>query len=742
MTRLENKHLIFPIGVQFYYEPPRPLSDLKHDIRVAKSLNINTLRFQISWCMTERIEGKLALDEVEALLEEADRQGLYAHVAIVMEQAPAWLWRKFPDCSMVYSTGERHFDPTQYRYPYDGKPGPCWDHPGARKCGERFIRKLIDRLWKYDNIIEWNVMQEIEFWPIHENISRPSTLGFCYCKHTLNQFRKWLKEKYGDLNALNRAWGTGYGRWEEVEPPRFYDRVPAYIDWKYFIDDIYTVERIRWKVKAIKVSDPRKRPVVAHVSKVLPGRGSDWRWAKDVDVFGSSCYPVGSMHEWDLGFPAPGERISREACILSEVLMVALTYDYIRCAAGKERILAAAEFQGGPKGGLSRIPSPEDIRRWILTALSSGIQELYFWNLRPEHFWTEAYGYGLLDAQGDKTCRAEEIKRLSHAINKYPELFRLGLVPRPQVAILINEDLWHFAQARGVASIHETYRYRLDQHLSYTIRGIYAMLWKAGIWVDFIEVHEMTPEKLAKYKVVILPFPIAIDDKILKSLKKYVETGGTLVCEACPGRHDRMGFARVNGLSPIAEEIFGLKHFSTKMIHEPSRPPKWTPTEMTYDEIRPFKRLIGVGSLTGHTVFPSVILETYKTTNGTPILLYDDKIAGVLNELGDGKAYLIGTLIGHGYMAYGDLATQKFLLTLLERSNVTPEKCGQLSRRRRIYKNEEAWFLFNMKPKKVIESISIEKYSTATFLENGTTVEKRVINIKLRPFEVKCIIME
>jgi len=728
---------IFPVGAQFYFEPSRPVDELLHDMRVIKHLGLNTLRFQEHWCIDESVEGKITLDKIEFLIEEAERLGLYVYFVVTLEQAPAWLYKKYPDCCMVYSTGERHYDPTQYRLPYDGKPGPCWDHPGARRAAMNFLSKLVQRLSRYDNIIEWNINQEIGIWPLHKEMVIPSaTLGFCYCKYTLARFREWLRKKYGSLEELNRAWRTGYGDWEEVEPPRLYRRVPSYIDWRYFMYDIYIPSQLRWKVSTVKANDPKKRPVSAHVGGIQPGRGYDWRWAKEVDIYGSSCYPTGTFHEWDAGYPPPGMPVSRERCILEEVLTIALRYDYIRCAAGPNRKIAAAEFQGGPKGGWDRVPTSEDIRRWVLTALSSGIQELLFWNIRSEIFWTEAYGFGLLDFRRDSTPRAEEAGRLSRALNEYPELFNEGTVPRAEVAILINEDLWHFMQARGF------YERDLDKHLSYTIRGIYKMLWDSGIWVDFIESYETDINQLSKYKAIILPFPLAVDDEVFKLLRDYVASGGTLISEACPGRHDRFGFARSGSISPIAEELFSVEHYQVRRIHEPQIPPKWTPRELSYGRILPFKSLRGIGQFEGYQISPSFCVEIYKVKESTPILLYGDSVVGVVNKFGKGLAYLIGTLLGHAYTAFDDSNNQIFLLKILENANVMPEKCGGLNRRRRISKDLQAWFIFNMTSETVTEIVDLGEYTlVGELLQRDLSVDSNKLRIKVYPFDILCPIL-
>jgi len=735
IAKKNNCKTIFPFGTHFYREPSRPMKELKRDMRIVKRLGFNMIKMQESWCIDEKREGEINLEKIEELIEEAEKLDLYIYFGVTMEQAPAWLWKKYPDCRMVYSTGEKHEDPTQYLLPSDGKPGPCWDHPGARADGIRFIAKLARRLSRFDNILVWNIWQEIGFWPMR---SIPGSLGFCYCPYTLARFREWLREKYGDLDSLNRAWRTGYGDWREVEPPRIFSSVPSYVDWRYFMDDVYLARALRWKAEAFRNNDPKHRPIFSHVASPVIGRGAEWRWAAEGEIFGSSCYPAWNpFHRWDAGFPAPGQSIPRKKGIIQEVEQISLKYDYVRCASGSHSQCWAAEFQGGPISSslhIGRIPSPEDIRRWVLTALASGIQGLSFWNHRAEIFWSEAYGFGLLDASGDTSARAEEAGRLARAINRYPELFHLGGIPRADVAIIINEDLWHFAQGTGNEA---------SSHLSFTIRGIYKMLWEAGIWVDFLEIGEASLEDLRGYKVIILPFPLAMDDEVFELLKNYVAEGGTLISEACPGRYDRFGFTRSGELVSAAEEVFGVKHRSLQLCHEPCKPPKWTPIERSYGEIRPATRFEGIGLFAGHNVLPSLYVETYETSGSTPILLCEGDVVGVLNEFGKGKAFLIGTLLGHASAAFEDKATSDFLIAMLNSADVKPELCGNLRRRRRIFEDTQGWFLFNMTSARIVEHVNIEGFSTAEDLLDGAlNARSGRITIEIDPFEVRCIILK
>jgi len=726
---------IFPFGTHFYREPSRPLDELLRDMRVVKRLGFNMLKLQESWCIDEKREGEISLGKVEGLVEEAEKLGLRIYFGVTMEQAPAWLWRKHPDCRLVYSTGEKHEDPTQYLLPGDGKPGPCWDHPGAREYGARFIGELARRLGRHDNILVWNIWQEIGFWPTRQI---PGSLEFCYCPHTLARFREWLREKYGDLDSLNRSWRTGYGDWEEVEPPRIYPLVPSYVDWRYFMDDVYLARALRWKAEAFRANDPKHRPIFSHVAYPSIGSGAEWRWAKESEVFGCSCYPTWHpFHQWDAGSPTQGQAVHRELSFPAEVESIAMEYDYARGAAGLNRQCWAAEFQGGPISTslhLGRLPSPEDITRWVLTALSSGIQGLSFWNHRAEIFWSEAYGFGLLDSTGGSSPRVEAAGRLAKAISRYSELFHKSRVPQADVAIFINEDLWHFAQAT---------RNDAASHLAFTIRGIYRMLWESGVWVDFIEAGETTGVDLRGYRAIIFPFPLAIGDEVFKELANYVASGGVLISEACPGRYDRFGFTRSGELVAGAQDFFGVEHRFVQLCREPERPHRWTPVERSYGEIRPATRFEGTGSFAGHSVLPSLYIETYTAKGSVPVLLCEGEVVGVINKFGRGKAYLIGTFLGHGYAAFKDVPTRSFLLAMLDSAGVKPERCGKFRRRRRIGQDSEAWFMFNMTPEAVTEHVDVKHFSSVEDLLEGTmSIQSGKVTVKVDPFEIRCLILK
>ena len=168
------------------------------------------------------------------VVADAKQNGLVVYFGVTMETAPAWLWKKYPDARLVYNTGEAHNDPTQYVLPADGKPGPCWHHPGAREAGTRFIEAIGREIGKFDNIQVWNVWQEIGFWPMRTRFYRILLLSLY-----AGGVSQMAAARYQSIQNLNDAWKSAFDRLGGDQPPRsllrFHLPSTGVISWMMFI---------------------------------------------------------------------------------------------------------------------------------------------------------------------------------------------------------------------------------------------------------------------------------------------------------------------------------------------------------------------------------------------------------------------------------------------------------------------------------------------------------------------------
>jgi beta-galactosidase len=728
----------FPFGTHVYREPSLPLEQIRADLPLLKRLGFNMIKVQECWANDEQQAGMVNLSKVARVVSDARDYGLRVYFGVTMELAPAWLWMKFPDAYLLYETGQAHNDQLQYVIPADGKPGPCWHHPGAREAAIQFIETVGKQIGKYENVLAWNVWQEIGFWPM-----RPGHMGFCYCPHTLTAYRLWLRKRFLSVDKLNAAWLSGYGSFEEVVPPRFAADAPPNIDFRYFMDDVYLSEVLAWKAEAFRRNDPYHRPVFAHQAEPVFGSSQHWRHARSLDFFGASTYPAWEpLQPWDAGHPPAGHamdpHLGKHAELWDSVL---LRFDYLRNATPTGKIWAA-EMQGGPVvRGLHRrrVPDAGDIRRWVLGSLAAGVQGISFWNHRAEIFWREEYGFGLLELEGNEiTPRAEEACRLAKAINRQASLFAEGTCPRASVAMVVNEDLYHFLE-----STHkESYFANPLDHLQHTIRGIYKSLWDLGIPLDFLSEEEIGP-RVPQYKALILPFPVALAPSVVAAIRTYVQKGGVLISEACPGRLTQYGIGIPGQMMPGLPELFGAVHSKVVIVREPNDGAIWTGEEEAYGDTETYRDLAGTGEFSPHMIMPAYYLQTVMLRTAMPVLLDRNDVAGCVNRYGQGHAYLIGTLLGHATLSYNDQRNANFLAQVLASAGVLPDTVGRLKRRRRVLGDNAAWFLFNVTENAVEEEISLEGFrEVSDLLAEDISRSAGKVTVKVPPMDIRCLVLE
>ena len=59
--------------------------------------------------------------------------------------------------------------------------------------------------------------------------------------------------------------------------------------------------------------------------------------------------------------------------------------------------------------------------------------------------------------------------------------------------------------------------------------GLHRAFSEQQIPVDFVHPEDTTPQKLAQYKILFLPFPVMLSREVAEGVKRYVQSGGTAV---------------------------------------------------------------------------------------------------------------------------------------------------------------------------------------------------------------------
>jgi hypothetical protein len=362
----------------------------------------------------------------------------------------------------------------------------------------------------------------------------------------------------------------------------------------------------------------------------------------------------------------------------------------------------------------------------VLGGLAHGESGISFWVLRREVAAAELNGFGLLDSTGDTTDRFAEAGRLARALNRHADLLGQPSTPPAEAAILIDDANHRFQQTMTP----------LGEHQVYGVRGWHRLLFDLGVPVDFLFDQDFDT-LAARYRVLILPFPLLLSDALAQRLAAWVAAGGTLISDCCPGRVDENAFATRGEISALAGKLFGVEQESFQLLREPGDVRRWTPAERTWGEFHDHCWLEGVGPLAGKHLRPALCLTTFQPRGSETVLTADGRCAGTLRRHGNGAAWLIGSLPGHAGLAHRHADHHAGIAALLAAAGIRPQMLGGCYLRKRIAGDREAWFLFNPS----VEPVTVELPGPVEdLLDEPVTLQDAGVTLTVPGLNWRCLL--
>ncbi|HIE05136.1 MAG TPA: hypothetical protein EYP61_10290 [Candidatus Latescibacteria bacterium] len=592
---------IFVYGAQYYRTPNPPRGERRRDIEQMARLGFNVVKLQAHWNWINYEPDVFDFEEIEEMMDWAARNSLGVILMTSLENAPWWLAQEHPEARYMTADGRVLDLQAVGGTPAGGWPGLCFDNEPVRKRAEDFIVRLVERFRGHPALSYWHAWEEPHMEPTSNMKAEGHICNYllCCCEASLGKFRRWLRERYGDLRGLNRAWHTRYSDWEQIRPPQNYGCYSLLMDWQRFQQE-NLAEIMAWRAGTIRKVDP-EHPVISHLgansvtsNDVHSPYMDDWKTARYVDIWGASVFPAWCGEEF-----------------MSVQLTAAAS-----AAKGKPYWCGELQADGGCSSEsifIATRPSAERFAAWNWIALGHGVRGIVLWQYRPEMLGPESPGFGLCALDGSPTLRAEVASKFCKLVNSTPAL-KLGGLPQPKVGIVHSKDcnnLMRCATPDG-------------EPLFSSLMGIYRTLFRANIPFRFVHIEEDSLEGMLKIKVLFFPLPLCLGPEQAGRIREYVKQGGTLVCEAQVAQYDLHGFASewVPGMG--LEELFGCRR-----------------TEESTCRIESEKIETEMGEMEGMW-----IKEAYEPTSGEPIGFYrDGKVAAVRNKYGEGQAMLFGSLV-------------------------------------------------------------------------------------------------
>ncbi|MFJ6950557.1 beta-galactosidase [Micromonospora aurantiaca (nom. illeg.)] len=584
------------------YNPEQwPEQTWAEDVELMRRAGVNLVSVGIfSWALLEPAPGRYVFDWLDRAIDLLHDGGISVDLATATASPPPWLAHRHPE------TLPRRADGTVL-WP-GGRQAYCPSSPVFRDHSLALVEAVARRYARHPAVVLWHVSNELGCHNVH-----------CYCDVSAEAFRGWLRERYGDLDSLNAAWGTAfwsqrYHDWAEINPPR---TAPTFANPTQQLDFLrFSSDEQRAQLRAERELLNRLVPQPVTTNFMI-GTGIKYldyhSWASDVDV-------VSNDHYLTAADPQPQVNL-------------ALAADHTRGVAGgapwllMEHSTSAVNWQ--PRNVAK---TPGQMRRNSLAHVARGADGVLFFQWRASRAGAEKFHSALVPHAGPDTKVFREVCRLGADLRALAEV--RGSRVDADVAILFDYEAWWGAELDSHPSVDVTYTDRLS--------ALHAALWRAGVTADVVH----PSADLSRYRLVVVPTLYLVRDADADALRRFVEAGGTAVVTYFSGIVDEHDHIRLGGypgafrdlLGVRVEEFFPLREGETVRLDDGARADVWT--EWLHAE--------GAEVLAAYTDGP---------LPGVPAL--------TRHTVGAGAAWYVGTRLD-------DEATDRLVARLLAETGVRP----------------------------------------------------------------------
>ena len=458
------------------------------DAKLMKEAGINIVRIgEFAWTRMEPEEGIYNFDWLHECIEVMGGYSIDVIMCTPTATPPSWLTNTYQDTLLMKSNKIKMEHGERRHY--------CYSSDTYRRHTKRIVEKLSKDLSKHKNIVAWQIDNEPDF----------CETGICHCESCQGKFQAWLKERYTTINELNKKWATGfwsmdYSDWSQVklgeQQGKFYSsrKLDTFRFTSYMLSDFLFMQ-----AEIIRNYHPE-----ALISTNIHGgifTDIDYNniFSKMDVVFKDLYYDIGTME-------------------VSSLLME-------QCRSFKPGKKYWITETGSGALDFGKPPHKDQFKAWLWSSYAHGGDAHIVFRWRTCLSGHEQELQGLLEHSGHPGHRYKNVKQAFLEMRKLSK--EIGDLPLPEaeVAIIHQYDvLWGY-KSSVVGS-------ELDYEKNFCM--IYNELYKKNVRADIIT----TDREFRKYKLIILPSLMMIDEAFAIKLKEYVNNGGVLFAQGQIGIRD------------------------------------------------------------------------------------------------------------------------------------------------------------------------------------------------------------
>lgn len=540
----------------YYYPEHWPEDQWERDIKKVAELGFDMIHYgEFAWARLEPEDGKFDFEWMDRAVRLAADNGLKVIMSTPSPCPPAWLAEKHPSILRTDSSGKQN-------HHSGSRLAGSLANPNYRKYVARIATEVAKRYAKDDRVCGWQIGNE----PHIQG-------GEDYSPSAQQEFRNWLKQKYGTVEAMNQSWGAAFwsytlDRFDQVKVPT--SNPHTYLDFQ-----MYTSEEVA-------------RDLIDQAEIVRKhSNGSQWittnyayyQGLENVNPFltrDALDFASHTMYLTHNRKNSSGDSLAhRLGCGMEYSLGAELT----KSVSGYTGIMELQPSQIN-WGKFNAMPMPGAVRMWVWHAFGMGERFVCTYRFRQPLFGMELFHHGIMQTDGVSVSHGgkdfvKAVGEINAVENQLDPTAINSFVENSRTAVLWSN--------RNMIDV-ERYKHHEDWDTWQHIYTYYQGLKRLGVDVIFKGEGDAFDPKETPFMVV--PSYQMMSLELIAKLQGYAGAGGHLVITTRSGLKDGNGHlweAKIQ--QPIWDLIGGEIEFydhlpanrpgTVKFLDQPYRWHKW-----------------------------------------------------------------------------------------------------------------------------------------------------------------------
>ena len=560
---------------------------LKQDLKLMEKAHINTVTLGVfSWSMLEPQEGVFQFKWLKEIIDNLYEHGIHVILATPSGSRPRWLAEKYPEVLRVREDRIRHL--------YGVRHNHCYTSPIYREKTRIINQKLAETFKDHPAVIMWHISNEY--------------CGECHCPLCQDAFRKWLKNKYHNIDTLNHAWWTSfwshtYNSFEQIESPSSLGDDGLHglnLDWKRFVTD-RTTDFMCHEIQAIREAGAMQPSTTNFMEDFM---GLDYyKLAECVDFISWDSYPAWHQQQDILTAYDTG-----------------MQHDLMRSMKHKAFLLMESCPASPNWQSVSKIKKPGLLTNASLQAVAHGSNSVQFFQIRQCRGGFEKFHGAVIDHYGGEDTRVfSEVTKTGLLLEQLSEITE-SYVEAPVAVLYDMESRWAMEDAKGPR----------NQGLFYHEAALksYQAFRRNGLNVDIINIEQ----SLDSYQIIAVPMLYMFRAGIEEKLKQFVQNGGTLIMTYWSGIVNETDLCHLGGTPHGLTDVLGLHSEEIDGLYD--------------GEVNHFLPVDGNELQLKESYTCQHLCDLVRLNGAVPLMKYADNFykgypALTVNEYGSGHAYYI-----------------------------------------------------------------------------------------------------